>query len=81
MLDASTLSLILSLAGFVLVAIVVVHHHNCSDQVRRRRIEVRHVTTELTAKANAYEQQITDLQRQIEEIDEQIRSLEEGVLL
>ena len=78
MLDASTTSLILSLAGFVLVAILVVHHHNCSDQIRRRRAEVKHVTTELTTKSTAYEQQIADLQLQIEDIDQQLRMLEGG---
>lgn len=79
MLDASTISLILTLTGFVLVAIVVVHHHNCSDEIRRRRLEVKHITHELTSKGNAYERQIQELRRQIEDVELQIQMIQRQV--
>ncbi|WP_319543749.1 hypothetical protein [uncultured Pseudodesulfovibrio sp.] len=72
MLDSSTLYLILVMAGFVLIAVIVVHHHNCSDIIRRKRAEVRGVKKQLEYKIDSLEHAIIDLKVQIEEIDEQI---------
>ena len=76
MLETSTLSLLLSMTGFILVAVIVVHHHNCSDQIQRARYEVKRMTSRLKSQADIFEQQVIDLQIQIDEVDEQIRALE-----
>jgi len=75
MLDSSTLYLILAMAGFVLIAIIVVHHHNCSDLIRRKRTEVKSISKQLGYKIDTLEQEVIDLKIQIEEIDEQIDTL------
>jgi len=75
MLDSSTLYLILAMAGFVFVAIVMVHHHNCSDTVRRKRNEVKSVSTQLQMKIDVLEQEVVDIQMRLDEIDEEIEVL------
>ncbi|MBI9079106.1 MAG: hypothetical protein JEY79_05130 [Pseudodesulfovibrio sp.] len=71
MLDSSTLYLVLIMAGFILVAVIVIHQHNCSDLVRRKSNEVENAVTQLTQKTQALEQAIVTLKTEIEEIDEQ----------
>lgn len=75
MLDSNTLYMILAMAGFVLIAIIVVHHHNCSDIVRHKRAEVKGITKRLGYKIDTLEQETIDLKTQLEEIDEQIDTL------
>jgi len=75
MLDASTAYLILAMATFVFLAVVIVHHHNCSDVIRKRRNEVMSFTNKLEHKIEAIELINLDLETQIEELDEQIDTL------
>jgi len=76
MLDSSTLYLILSMAGFIFVAVVVIHQHNCSDLIRRKSNEVENTVQQLNQKIQVLEQEIVNLKIEIEEIDEQIDALQ-----
>ncbi|NDV20035.1 hypothetical protein GO013_11440 [Pseudodesulfovibrio sp. JC047] len=75
MLDSNTLYLLLAMAGFILIAALVVHHHNCSDQIRRKRMEVKGVSQQLGYKIDTLEQELTELKSQIDDLDEQIGAL------
>lgn len=77
MLEVSTLYLILTMVGFVLLAAIVVHHHNCSDQIRHKRNEVRSLANQLTAKNAVYEEQVAELKEQLDELDREIDILEQ----
>lgn len=77
MLEISTLYLLLAMFGFVLLGIIVIHHHNCSDLIRRKRNEVRRLTVHLEAKNSVLEEQITDLKAKVDDLDEQIAILEQ----
>jgi len=77
MLEVSTLYLLLAMFGFVLLGIIVIHHHNCSDLIRRKRNEVRRLTVHLEAKNSVLEEQITDLKSKVDDLDEQIAVLEQ----
>jgi septal ring factor EnvC (AmiA/AmiB activator) len=76
MLDSSTLYLVLIMAGFILVAVIVTHQHNCSDLIRRKSYEVENAVTLFTQKTQALEQAIVTFKTEIEEIDEQIDLLQ-----
>ena len=77
MFETSTIYLLLAMASFVFVAVVLVHHHNCSDTIQRTRNEVQSVTARLDEKIAVLEQEVVDLQIQVDEIDDQIAPLEE----
>jgi len=77
MLEVSTLYLLLAMFGFVLLGILVIHHHNCTDQVCRKRNEIRRLTVDLSAKNAVLEEQIAELKTEINEIDDQIALLEQ----
>ena len=77
MLEVSTLYLILAMVGFVLLAIIVVHHHNCSDQIRHKRNEVRSLANRLAARNAVYEEHIAALKKRLEELDDEIDILEQ----
>jgi cell division protein FtsB len=77
MLEVSTLYLLLAMFGFVLLGIIVVHHHNCSDLIRHKRNEVRRLTVHLEAKNTVLEEQIADLKTKVGDLDEQIAILEQ----
>jgi cell division protein FtsB len=77
MLEVSTLYLLLAMFGFVLLGIIVIHHHNCSDMIRRKRNEVRRLTVHLEAKNTVLEEQIADLKTKVGDLDEQIAVLEQ----
>lgn len=76
MLDISTLSLILAMAGFVAVAVVTVHHHKNSDQVRRKKNQVAAHSQQLNQKIAIVEKDIVDLKLKLESLDEEIASLQ-----
>jgi hypothetical protein len=77
MLEVSTVYLLLAMFGFVLLGIIVIHHHNCSDMIRRKRNEVRRMTVNLEAKNTVLEEHIAELKTKVGEIDEQIGILEQ----
>jgi len=77
MLEVSTVYLLLAMFGFVLLGIIVIHHHNCSDLIRRKRNEVRRLTVNLEAKNTVLEEQIADLKTKASDLDEQIAILEQ----
>ncbi|WP_338667107.1 hypothetical protein [Pseudodesulfovibrio methanolicus] len=77
MLEVSTVYLLLAMFGFVLLGIIVIHHHNCSDLIRRKRNEVRRLTVHLEAKNTVLEEQIADLKTKVGDLDEQIAILEQ----
>jgi peptidoglycan hydrolase CwlO-like protein len=76
MLDTSTLSLILVMVGFVAVAIVMVHHHNNTDLVRRKKGEVAAYTNKLTRKIQIVENEIETLKLKVDELNEEIDTIQ-----
>ncbi len=76
MLEVSTLYLLLAMFGFVLLGILVIHHHNCTDQICRKRHEIRRLTIDLTAKNAVLEEQIAELKAAIDDVNDQIALLE-----
>lgn len=72
MLDTSTLYLILAMTGFVFIAIITVHQHNSSEQIRRKRSEVEGFSTLITKKIEALENQIINLKIEIDDLDDEI---------
>ncbi|EGB13935.1 hypothetical protein DND132_0720 [Pseudodesulfovibrio mercurii] len=77
MLEVSTLYLLLAMFGFVLLGIIVVHHHNCSDMIRRKRNEVRRLTVHLESKNAVLDEQIADLKTKVDDLTDQISILEQ----
>jgi len=77
MVDTSTLYLILAMAGFIIVAVIMIHHHNCADQINRKNNEFEYLSQKLTPRIEMLEQEAVDLKIQIEEIDEQIDALQQ----
>jgi len=77
MVDTSTLYLILAMAGFIIVAVLMIHHHNCSDLINRKRNEFKSISQQLTPRIEMLEQEIVDLKIQIDETDEQIDVLQQ----
>ena len=77
MLEFDTLYLLLAMAGFIILAVVLVHKHKCDDLVRRKRNEVQSITLALESKIVTLERETVDLQLQIDDIDQQIESLQE----
>lgn len=75
MLDSSTFYLLLAMGGFVFVAVVMVHHHNCANAIRIKKNEFESISQQLEPRIEAFEEQIIDLQVEIDEIDEEIDSL------
>lgn len=71
-MDNSTIYLILALSGFVFIVVLMIHQHNCSDMVRRKRGEVEGITRKLQPRIEILEKEIADLKVKIEEVDEQI---------
>ncbi|OIQ51790.1 hypothetical protein BerOc1_00248 [Pseudodesulfovibrio hydrargyri] len=77
MLEVSTVYLLLTMFGFVLVGVIVIHHHNSSDMIRRKRNEVRRLTVHLEAKNSVLEEHIAELKNKVGELDEQIGIMEQ----
>jgi len=76
MLNASTIYLIMAMVAFIFVAIVVIHQHNCSEQIRRKKTEIDNLTRQLGSKTEILEQEISKLSIKIEEIDDKINSFQ-----
>lgn len=76
MLDTSTLYLILAMAGFIFVAVIMVHHHSCAEDIRRKTSEVEDFTVQINKKIDVVEQDIVDLKLRIDELDEEIDELQ-----
>lgn len=74
MLDTSTTYLILAMALFICVAVIMVHHHSNSDQIRRKTGEIEDYTARLNQKIEIVERDIVDLKLKIDELDEEIDS-------
>lgn len=72
MLNLSTLTLLLAMVGFVALAILLVHQHNCSDIVRRKRNEFEYLSNKLKMKTDVVAADIENIQIQIDELDDQI---------
>jgi hypothetical protein len=72
MLDASTAYTLLAMALFIFLALIIVHQHNCADQVRRKRGEVESIEGQLGERIRLLEEQVDDLKVKIEEVDEQL---------
>ena len=74
-MDTSTIYLLLGLAGFVLTTLVLVHHHNCAEQVTKTKIAARDLSAELKKRTYQLEVQCKKLQLQINAIDEQLEAI------
>jgi hypothetical protein len=72
MLDASTAYTLLAMALFIFLALIIVHQHNCADQVRRKRGEVESIEGQLGERIRLLEEQVDGLKVKIEEVDEQL---------
>ncbi|QGY40955.1 hypothetical protein GM415_12730 [Pseudodesulfovibrio cashew] len=72
MLDISTLSLLIVMVVFICVAMIMVHYHSNSDQVRRKKNEVASYSQKLSQKIDVVEKEIIDLKVKIETLDEEI---------
>lgn len=74
MMESSTTYLILAMALFIFVAVIMVHHHSNTDQIRRKTGEVEDYTNRLNMKIEIIEREIVDLKLQIDDLDEEIDS-------
>lgn len=72
MLDTSTFYLIVAMAGFVLVAVIMIHHHNCSDIMHRKERELVSITNQLSPRIDILEREVIDLKVELDEIQEKI---------
>ncbi|MBG0790076.1 MAG: hypothetical protein H0S80_06210 [Desulfovibrionaceae bacterium] len=79
MLDVDTIYLLLVMIGFILVAIVLLHSHSCTDTIRKKRNEVLNVTHRLEKMIATLEQEVAALQIRVEEVDDRISFLQEQV--
>ena len=74
MLDSSTMYLIIAMAGFLFIAVVMVHQHNNADIVRRKTGEVEDYIARMARKVEIVEHELIDLKIRIDELDEEIES-------
>jgi predicted nuclease with TOPRIM domain len=77
MLDASTAYTLLAMALFIFLALIIVHQHNCAEQIRRKRGEVESVEGQLGERIRLLEGQVDDLKVKIEEVDEHLAVAED----
>ena len=75
-MESSTIYLIMALSAFLFVVVLMVHQHNCSEQVRRKRGEVEGIAQKLTPRIENLEKEIIDLKVKIEEVEEEIVTLQ-----
>ena len=75
-MESSTLYLIMALSAFLFVVVIMVHQHNCSEQVRRKRGEVEGITQKLNPRIESLEKEIIGLKVKIEEVEEEIVTLQ-----
>lgn len=75
-MDTSTFYLLLAMGIFVFGAVIMIHHHNCTDIVKKREGHVQQKTDYLNRKIEVLEQEIVNLKIQIEEVDEKIDASE-----
>lgn len=71
-MDVNTIYLIMAMGGFLLVAVTLIHHHNCSQQVRRKKGEVNGVTQKLAPRIEILEKEVAGLKVKIDELDVEI---------
>lgn len=60
-----------------MLAVLMVHHHNCSDEIRRKTNEVEAYVKRLQIKKEAVESDVVNITLQIDEIEEEIDMLKE----
>ncbi len=77
MIDASTAYTLLAMALFIFLALIIVHQHNCADQIRRKKGEVKSVEGQLGERIKLLEEQVDNLKVKIEDVDEQLVVLED----
>ena len=77
MLELNPFSLIFILGGLIFLAAVLLHYHNCSSLVRKKRMEVCSLSCQLKKKIHELEEEIVDLQLELDGVNEQIRSLQQ----
>ncbi|WP_419788154.1 hypothetical protein [Pseudodesulfovibrio sp.] len=75
-MDQSSLYLILALTIFVFMAVLLIHHHNCMDQVKRKQGKVDGITNQLTPRIAILEKEIAELKAKNEELDAEISTLQ-----
>jgi len=71
-MDMSTIYLIMAMGGFLLVAMTMIHHHNCSQQVHRKKGELDSVTQKLNPRIEILEKEVAELKVKIDEVDVEI---------
>lgn len=74
MLETSTVYLILAMAAFVIVAILMVHYHNCSELVRRKQNEVEAISLQLNKKIDILEQEVVDFKIKLDDLNDDIEA-------
>lgn len=75
-MENSTIYLILALSAFLFIVVLMIHQHNCSEQVRRKRGAVESVIQKLNPRIEILEKEIIDLKVKIEEVEEEIVTLQ-----
>lgn len=71
-MDSVTLYLIMALGSFLLIAVIVIHQHNCSQQVRRKKGELESITQKLNPRIEILEKEIVDIKVKTDEVDLEI---------
>ena len=71
-MDLSTIYLIMAMGGFLMIAVALIHHHNASQQVRRKNGELVGVTQKLNPRIDILEREIAELKAKIDELDVEI---------
>ncbi|MGL1862080.1 MAG: hypothetical protein OCC46_06115 [Pseudodesulfovibrio sp.] len=74
MLDSNTLYLLLAMVGFVFMAVAMINHHSNTEQVRKKRGQVKSVTHKLSMKIDVLEQEIVNLKVKIDDLEDEINS-------
>lgn len=68
-MDDITIYLIMSLGGFLLIAVALIHHHNCTEQIQRKKGEIESVKQKLQPRIDILEQEVLDIKVKIDDLD------------
>jgi len=74
MLDSSTVYLMLAMGTFVFIAIIMIHKHNSTNQIRRKTGEVEAFSAQINQKITIIENEVIDLKLKIDELDDEIEA-------
>ena len=76
MLEFDTFTLLLIMGSLIILSAVGLHYKNCSNLIRKKRLEFISISSLLKKKINDLKRETVDLQMQIDKIDKQINSMQ-----